>query len=184
MDNFLVKIYLGQVREECEFCFHSINLMNAILKKEVDSDFFQPALDLIQHAAAVSRIFWPPSGKDRCRTKRARIRGCFLRNLINIQEGHIVKNRELRDHFSHFDERLDDWAETSKNRNIVFRLIGPRNAIGGDSIQDTDIIYHFDPSTNIFGFRGEHFNIQALADGLDDIYKKTISKLKELETNK
>lgn len=184
MDEFLQKIYLGQVKQECERCFQAIHAMNAIMNKQFEDDFFQPALDLIHHAAAVSRIFWPPGGRNKQNTKRAQRRGQFLRDLLVIPAGHAVQNRSLRDHFEHFDERLDDWAETSKNRNIVFRFIGSRNAIGGSAIQDSDIIHHFDPQTKVFSFRGEKFDVQALAHGLDDIFKKATEKLEELEANK
>ncbi len=184
MDDFLAKIYLGQAKQECELCFHSVRVMDAIIKNEIDDDFFQHALDLIHHAAAVSRIFWPPRGRNKKSTKRAQKRGQSLRDLLDLKSGHPIQNRSLRDHFEHFDERLDEWAENSKNRNIVQRLFGPRSSIGGDAIQDSDIIHHFDPATNIFGFRGEHYNIQELATGLDDVYEIINTKLKELEANK
>ncbi len=184
MDEFLQRIYLDQVKQECERCFQAIQTMNAILNGQLEGDFFQPALELIHHAAAVSRIFWPPCSRNKISHKRAQRRGQFLRDLLVISTGHAVQNRSLRDHFEHFDERLDDWAETSKNRNIVFRFIGPRGAIGGSAIQDSDIIYHYDPQTKVFSFRGEKFDVQMLAQGLDDIFKKVTDKLAELETNK
>lgn len=144
----------------------------------------ESVLDVLYVLAAVSRIFWPPGGRNKQSTKRAHRRGQALRDMLQLQSGHPVQNRSLRDHFEHFDERLDDWAENSKNRNIVHRLFGPRSAIGGDSIQDSDIIHHFDPATNIFGFRGEHYNIQELATGLDEIYQKTVAKIEALDANK
>ena len=154
------------------------------MQKKIDGDFFQYALDLIHHAAAISRIFWPPGGRNKESKKRAQRRGQFLRDLLELQSGHAVQNRALRDHFEHFDERLDEWAESSKNRNIVHQLFGPRNAIGGNAIQDSDIIHHFDPKTNIFGFRGEHYNIQELATGIDDIYQRIKTKIGEIDANK
>lgn len=184
MDDFLTKIYLEQAKQECERCFRSLNLMNSIIRKEIEDDFFQHALDLVHHAAAVSRIFWPPGGKNKKSTKRAHRRGQHLRQVLELQSGHAIQNRALRDHFEHFDERLDDWAENSKNRNIVQRLFGPRSAIGGDAIQNSDIIHHFDPATNVFGFRGEHYDIQALASGLEDIYNKIIAQLEVIEAKK
>ncbi|WP_192983525.1 hypothetical protein [Pseudomonas sp. EggHat1] len=184
MDKFLAQIYLAQSKQECERCFYSIGIMNAIIQGELEGDFFQYALDLIHHASAVSRIFWPPGGRNKQSSKRALRRGQALRDMLQLQNGHAVQNRSLRDHFEHFDERLDDWAENSKYRNIVHRLFGPRAAIGGNAIQDSDILHHFDPATNIFGFRGEYYDIQDLAVGLEDIYKKTVAKIAELEADK
>lgn len=182
MDDFLAKIYLEQAKQECERCFFSIDKMNAILRNEIKDNFFQYAHDLIHHAAAVSRIFWPPGGRNKQSTKRAHRRGQALRDMLSLQSGHAVQNRSLRDHYEHFDERLDDWAENSKYRNIVQRLIGPKTSIGGNAIEDSDIIDHFDPATNVFGFRGEHYNIQLLATGLNDIYQKVKTKIEEINT--
>ena len=184
MDEFLQEIYLGQIKQECERWFQSLHIMNAIMKNQIEGDFFQPALYLIHHAAAVSRIFWPPGARNKQITKRAERRGQFLRDLLKLPSGHAVQGRTLRDHFEHFDGRLDDWAESSKNRIIVQCFIGPRNAVGGNAIQDSDIIHHYDPQTKIFSFRGERFDIQALSSRLDHIYKRTLQKLEELEANK
>tara|TARA_B100002003_G_scaffold234271_1_gene247944 strand:+ start:462 stop:593 length:132 start_codon:yes stop_codon:yes gene_type:complete len=40
MDDFLIKIYLEQAEQECERCFNSIKIMNAIMQKKIDGDFF------------------------------------------------------------------------------------------------------------------------------------------------
>lgn len=184
MDEFLQMIYLEHVKQECEQCFQAIQVMNAIIAREVDGDFFQPTFDLIHHAAAISRIFWPPGSKDKKSAKRAHRRGQFLRDLLGLKSGHPIQDRTLRDHCDHFDERLDEWAEKSRHKNIVDRLIGPRNAISGPAIQDTDIVRHYDPNTKIFAFRGEKFNIQTLWAGVDDIYQITLKKLQELEAKK
>lgn len=184
MDDFLQSIYLRQVAQECEYCFEAISRMNAILSRSVEGDFFREALDLVHHAAAVSRIFWPPGGSNKQKRQRAMRRGQFLRDSLGLQSGHPIQDRTLRDHFEHFDERLDAWAEESPNRNIVQSLIGPRSAIGGDAIKDSDIIRHYDPNTKMLGFRGEMFDVQDIATGIEEIHKKVAVRLGEIEANK
>ncbi len=178
MDNFFKTIYFNQVKQECEFCLAAVERMNKILVDEkAEDDFFREALDLVHHAAAISRIFWPPRCRDKKKTNRAHQRGQALRDELKIQSNHPVQNRTLRDHFEHYehyehyDERLDDWVENSKDKNIVNKLIGSRGSIGG--IDDSDIIHHYDPSTKIYAFRGEHFNVQELVTGITDIYEKS-----------
>jgi hypothetical protein len=179
MNDFLKGVYLRQVKEECEFCLAAVNRMNEILETDAKGDFFREALDLIHHAAAVSRIFWPPGCKDKIKRARAQRRGQTLRNELGINSNHPVQNRTLRDHFEHFDERLDDWAENSKHQNIIGRLFGPRNAVGGNSIDDSDIIHHYDPSTKIYSFRGEPFDVQDLVTGINDIHQKASAFLEK-----
>lgn len=179
MDDFLKRIYLQQVKQECDFCLVAVTRMNEILKLEDKSqgDFFREALDLVHHAAAVSRIFWPPGCRDKKKKARSQRRGQMLRDHLGLQSNHPIQNRTLRDHFEHFDERLDDWAENSRNKNIVTSLFGSRNAIGGDGIDDSDIIHHYDPATKIYSFRGEPFDIQELVNGINDIHQKSCAFL-------
>lgn len=172
MNNFFKTIYFEQVKQECEFCLAAVEQMNKILEDEkAEGDFFREALDLVHHAAAISRIFWPPRCRTKGKTARAHQRGQALRDELEIQSNHPVQNRTLRDHFEHYDERLDDWVENSENKNMVKKLIGSRSSIGG--IDDSDIIHQYDPSTKIYAFRGEHFNLEELVAGIIDIYKKT-----------
>lgn len=180
MDDFLLRIYLDQAKDECERAFSAISALNEEVSSNGHRDPFGPAQSLVHHAAAVSRIFWPPGGRDKHARQRAQRRGELLRKAIDIKEGHPVQARNLRDHFEHFDERLDDWAERSKNRNIVHTLLGPRSSITGNAVSDEDIIHHYDPQTKIYAFRGEKFDIQQLADGLSDIYGRVGEKLRNL----
>ncbi|WP_138437635.1 hypothetical protein [Marinobacter shengliensis] len=180
MDDFLLRIYLEQAKQECQLAFQAIEQLNDAIASKGAKDPFGPAQAMVHHAAAVSRIFWPPGGKNKTARQRSQSRGEALRKAIGVRHGHPVQNRTLRDHFEHFDERLDDWAEKSKNRNIVKQLVGPRSAIGGDAITDEDIIHHYDPATKVYAFRGEQFDVQELASGLDDINRLIEQKLNEL----
>ncbi|MDO8251385.1 MAG: hypothetical protein Q7T78_16930 [Rhodoferax sp.] len=177
MDDFLLRLYLKQVKEECESAFSAIEAFNNAVQSSGAADPFASAHSFIHNAAAVSRIFWPPRGKDKHSSQRSQRRGEALRKAIDLPSAHAVQNRVLRDHFEHFDERLDDWAERSKNRNIVHHLLGPRNAIGGNAISDEDIIHHYDPATKIYAFRGEKFDLQSLATGINDVFVKITAKL-------
>lgn len=181
MDSFLERIYLGQAKQECEYCYAALNRFNNALAREAEGDPFTSAMEFVHHAAAVSRMFWPPGPRNKEARQRAQRRGDYLRRTLSIPADHPIKGRTLRDHFQHFDERLDEWAERSKNRNIIGRLLGPRSAIGGDGIEDGDIIHHYDPETKVYAFRGERFDIQELADGISDLYHRISERLTALE---
>ena len=123
-------------------------------------------------------------GHESRKEKAAKKRGAHLRQVLKVDDAHVLRTRTLRDHFEHFDERLDEWAETSPNRNIVDNMIGPRAAIGGDAIKDQDIIRMFDPATKLLVFRGERFDIQGLVNGLTDVQSKVTERLAQLEANR
>jgi len=177
MDDHLIRVYLSMAKEDCERAIAAVQALNVALQQGPGGDPFGPAQALVLHAAAISRMFWPPGSKDKHARVRAQRRGEALRQAIDIPQGHPVQSRALRDHIEHFDERLDDWAERSRHRNIVHRLVGPRSAIGGNAIDDSDITHHYDPEVKVYVFRGERFDIQALTSGVDDIYARINARL-------
>jgi hypothetical protein len=114
MDKFIESIYLDELISQAKSAISAVARMNITLTGQGRTDeFFRDAQDLLQHAAAMSRILWPPAGKSGPKTTRAKNRGDHLRARLEINESHILKSRTLRDHLEHYDERLDDWAETS-----------------------------------------------------------------------
>jgi hypothetical protein len=185
MDDFIESIYIRELLMQCQYAVDAIRRMNEILAAhDCPSEFFREAGDFLQHSSAVSRLLWPPGSTSRAKKKRAKQRGAHLRRTLKVDDTHMLRTRALRDHFEHLDERLDDWAETSAYRNIVDNMIGPRTAIWGDSIRDQDIIRMFDPSTELFVFRGEQFDVRALVNGLTDVQSRATERLAQLEANR
>jgi hypothetical protein len=182
MDRFIERIYLHEMIMQGDNAVAVIQRMNALLasQQNMATEFFHAAVDFLQHTSAVSRQRWSPGSNDKVRRERAENRGKHLRTSLKIDEEHVLRSRRLRDHLEHYDERIDDWAETSQNKNIVDNMIGPRSAIGGDAIRDADIMRLYDPSTNKFVFRGESFDVQELVNGVIDIRDRAIRRLAEI----
>lgn len=77
---------------------------------EQDGDeVFSTAQEGINYAAAVSRFLWPTErskyGKEVGKLHYER--GASLRRLLGIDSENPLNNRNLRNAFEHFDERLD-----------------------------------------------------------------------------
>lgn len=183
MDRFIERIYLHELITQCENAVAAVQRMNALLatQQNAAAEFFREAADFLQHTSAASRLLWPHGSSDRVRRERAENRGAHLRTSLGVDGEHVLRSRRLRDHLEHYDERIDDWAETSPNKNIVDNMIGPRSAIGGDAIRDTDIMRLYDPSTKKFVFRGESFDVQELVSGVIDIRDRAVRRLGEIE---
>lgn len=181
---FIESVYLRELIQQCQYAIGAVARMNECLSNRDPGEFFREAGDLLQHSSAVSRILWPPGTKNRVNKKRAKQRGTYLRTKLAVPENHALQARNLRDHFEHFDERLDEWAATSPHKNIVDNMIGPRNAIAGNAIKDEDIMRMYDPTNKEIVFRGEKFNVQVLVDGVLDIQAKATARLHEIKANK
>lgn len=173
----LERVYLSQAVQECNHCLAAAQSFNESLHTQESTHLFDHAVNFIQHAAAASRIFWPPSSPNKISKERSKARGAHLRASLGLDENHALRWRTLRDHIEHFDERLDDWAEKSKYRNMVYRLIGSRDDVAGNAIEDGDIIHHLDPAKLTYSFRGEAFNLQEIHDGVEDLIQRINARL-------
>lgn len=199
MDDFLKGVYVGEVKKQCEFALAAITYLNHALQqlhnkelKKEESQFFHSEVfrqihSILTHASNVSRIFWPPIPKkknnesdedyeNRLAAIDKVVRGRTLKIEYQLDDGNPLKNRTLRDHLEHYDERLDHWRNNSVNRNIVSDTIGPPNAIVG--LEDSDMMRWFDPTRSMFRFRGEEYDIQAIATAVEQLLTKS-RKLEE-----
>jgi hypothetical protein len=189
MDAFLQRVYVGEVRAQCNFGLNAVGSLNHALQqvgRALDlspgqrnffhSEVFRHTHSFLTHASNISRLFWPPSPRRRkgdsaegheARVASTALRAETLRSLFALGDDSALKDRTLRDHLEHYDERLDEWRHTSTHRNIASDTIGPKNSIVG--LAETDMMRWFDPTTNVFRFRGEEYNLQQLAAAVDGL---------------
>ena len=160
MDEFTKKIFVIELEKQCRFALNAVGQLQSSLKhlnslEQEKSAFFHAEVfrsihSFLTHASNVSKILWPgtvPKQKhnepdnqyqQRIRNiKRAVLRATELRNELGLPKEHILKSRKLRNHLEHFDERIDDWEEHSKNKNFAQDYIGPPNAIAGIARTDS-----------------------------------------------
>lgn len=73
----------------------------------------------------VSKILWP--------SKKFKVRGIRLRKLLNVDDTNPLSDRKFRNHFEHYDERVDEWCsntyrgvydDLSMNPHLNFGVLG------------------------------------------------------------
>lgn len=194
MDEFLQSVYLREVQAQSKMAMNAAGAFDHLQRIDEENrdnpnydselhimESFRTLHSFLTHLSNVSRLVWPPSfAKPRCACKkhklelgscyscRASSRAFILQQMLEVVGvEHILKNRELRDHLEHFDERLDEWRFTSKNRIIVSNYFGPE---GGICVPDnSDIMRGYDPANGDFTFRGEKYSVVDLYKGVEDI---------------
>ena len=95
----------------------------------------------------------------------------------------MYMERDVRNHFEHFDERIDQWYDDSLQRGSLMWIdsnIGPANSMikmGGKPIVG---IRHFDPNTGKLIIVGDEFHLPTLAKDLTDLLATANRLLEEL----
>ena len=120
------------------------------------------SIQLILIAAGnVSKILWPIR-------KEYKDRGIQLRTLLKIEDGNPIADRKFRDHFEHYDERLEKWTENRRGyfdfvMNPSMQSFGHQNVSRG---------YNVDSNTLVF--QGEVLDLNVILTALKEIKAKCI----------
>jgi hypothetical protein len=109
--------------------------------------------NVIIHAAALSRYFWPVN------TNHA-WRGVQLRNAFQINDSSPLRPRDLRNSIEHFDERLDDFLEVDVIGHVLPQYVGPFPQ-SGPVQQHFFRAYYID--SGVFELLGMRYEVEPIA---------------------
>lgn len=158
VDSYLVEIFEREIMHQWDIAARSISMMNLVLRRESqDVGLFWFGLDAALGALGnISKIFFPLGKLD---TNSGR-RRAYMRQLYGITDHSLLRSRDARNGFEHFDERLDRWFRNSTRKNFADRNISEPDDISG--LESIDFARHFDPKSNTVTVFGVALDFQAL----------------------
>ncbi len=86
-----------------------------------------------------------------------------VRKALSVPEDSPLAPRAFRNHFEHFDERLEAWATSSTRRNFADSNVGPTGMIPG--LDPGDFLRNFDTTNHAATFRGEYLSVATYREG-------------------
>jgi hypothetical protein len=113
-------------------------------------------------AGNVSKILWP-------QYKKHKSRGEELRRLLNIENDNILSNRSFRNHFEHYDDRVEEWF--SQRPPAVYTDLSMNPSLRGVSSANDHRGYNAFNDTLIF--RGESLDLKELLGALEAILESS-----------
>ncbi|MCK2024074.1 hypothetical protein KZC52_14135 [Microbacterium sp. kSW2-24] len=105
----------------------------------------------------VSKALWGSGGERAGRR-------ADLRSSLGVLDESPLRGFTFRNHFEHFDERIDRWASASDRRVLLDRHIGPADSVSGP--EGRERLRVLDPEAGILYFWGDQFDIAPIADEL------------------
>ena len=169
MQKMVLEIFQGEIEKQCKFAIIAIEqIKTGLANTNSDLDLVWYAIqNFLVAVANISKLFWPP---NRIYQKR----GKELRKSLGIKNNSLIGPRKFRNHFEHFDERLEMWATSSKGHNFIDSNIGPPNMIAG--IDQQDFLRNFDPTTWTLTFRGDKYELKPIIGDIYDLYSKGFNR--------
>jgi len=161
LESDYLHIFQTEVKNQCGFAITAIKEIQISLKQNDLEKFWYSVHGFLTAIGNISKLFWPP--KDPESRKE-------LRESLNIQEFSSLRPKNFRNHFEHFDERIEHWIKNSKRHNFADRCIMTEGGIVG--LDQTDFMRIFDPKTYKIKFQGEEYDLNPILVELKELYKK------------
>jgi hypothetical protein len=157
----LLRIFQREVERQCRFgIIADEELAQALGTNDMDRIWYSIQALLVA-AGNVSKLLWPPS-------PRLAQRGESLRRSLSVNDDSPLEPRLFRNHFEHFDERLEEWAKSSQRRNLVDANTIPPGMIAG--IAKEDFLRNFDPTEYSVTFRGDVYPLRPVVLALKQLW--------------
>ena len=156
-----IELYKREVNRQCTFALIAVSNMDdslKILNEQKNMNNFGNIMDFIWYSihsflistGNLSKLFWPPKNDYKWRGQK-------LRAIFSVEDTSPLNSRTLRNHFEHFDERLDTWVSSRENIFADSNIGQIENMIG--NLKPEDYLRHYDPTTKTVYFKGDKFSI-------------------------
>lgn len=154
------QVLLGEIVTQSKF----VEKASDRLAKSSDSiETWESIQSILVAAANVSKILWP--------TKKLYIaRGKQLRELLDLDDNNLLSDRTFRNHFEHYDERIEEWFDRNSSAVYIDSRIDPFEPTQFSLPQ---IIHRkYNPISQKLTFRDETINLAAVLAAIAEIREK------------
>ena len=154
----------------------SIPTINEAKKAEEYDKLWLGCQMFVVGAGNVSKLLWG-AGPQRAQIAATRV---DLRASLQVEDDSPLYSLDLRNHFEHFDERIDRWwrenqSPDGEQPNYVDRAIGPSGAF---PVGRTEEFRVYDPSGPSIFFWGERYDLQPIASECVKIFDLGVAALR------
>ena len=168
-------MFLMELQRQCRFTLLAVSeIHNAMhesdgTRKPTDmTQFWYNIQGLLGAVGNVSKILWPPA-------KRCQPRGSRLRALLSVADTSLLEPRTFRNHFEHFDERLEAWFDQVGRQGMADSCIGPTGEFGG--LNSSHYLRNYATDTQTMWFRGDAYHLIPVLDEVQFLLKRVSQEL-------
>jgi hypothetical protein len=171
MESFALEVYVREVVTQCKFAqMAMVDLRNTLNRKPVDvTRVFYSVHVFLMFVANLSKLLFPG--------KKDEDRGAELRRTLNVPLNSPIRAREFRNHYEHYDTRLDRWARSRPTLMIDMNVLsGPISSVTG--VPHRSFMRNFDSLNYNLSFHGETYGLLNTEVATNRILKEAKSFLK------
>jgi hypothetical protein len=165
-------LFLMELRRQCRFALLATQDLEDLPKPTDMTRFWYSIQAFLVAVGNISKILWPAS-----KSSKYKGRGDQLRNLLAISSHSYLEPRIFRNHFEHFDERIESWFASTGARGFADSCIGPSNEFGGMSTPH--YLRNYATDTKTIWFCGTKYDLAPVVEEINELVEKVCRKLDE-----
>jgi len=168
----VLRLFVLEVDRQAQFGLSAAaDLRHAVTRNDMDRVWYS-IQSLLVATGNVSKILWPSRSASSAR-------GDTLRQTLQVENNSPLNSRKFRNHFEHFDERLETWGISTHTHMVVDSNISSARSIrGGPSLFH---VRNLDPSTETITFHGDVYELRPIINALESLRSETELVLKRNE---
>jgi hypothetical protein len=172
MDSLVMAVFVEEILRQCSFSLFALADMEDLLgqtiepKSSEERRFWFSVHALLCAIANISKILWSAEARGKSRASK-------LRNILEVDDNSPFRSRNFRNHFEHWDERMDTWAvslDGLENRWFVDGEIG-----SSDDVNFTDPAYtlrNFNKTNFAVTFQGEMYELRPVKEAILALHER------------
>lgn len=156
-------VFIAEIVRQAKIAKRAAEHLQATRDRFDEIEVWLAIQSILVATANVSKILWPSR-------KSSAARGKTLRKLLNVDDRNMLFDRRFRNHFEHYDTRIEEWSEKNPSAVYMDSIIDPFKSIWGSNPVNRNRAYN--PLTRTLTFRGESVDLAALLNLLEEIRHK------------
>ena len=161
MNHFQESVFMSEIIFQADMADHAAKRLKEIANNSNRYEVWGTIQLILIAAGNVSKILWPAWEVNKAR-------GVQLRSLLGIADDNILSDRKFRNHFEHYDERIEIWTENRKG--FIDWAMNPSFY----QCDNENISRGYDTSNNTVIFQGETLDLDAVLEALKEVRGKCI----------
>jgi hypothetical protein len=159
----LLRIFQREVERQTRFALLAASDLEAAPKAGDMDRIWYAVQALLVAAGNVSKLLWPSQ-------PLVPSRGEEIRHSLAVPDDSALAPRTFRNHFEHFDQRLEQWAASSQRKNFADSNVGPPGMISG--LEPGDYLRNLDTTQLAVTFRGDTYLLKPILEALKELHAK------------
>ena len=152
-------VFIGEIVLQSKIAELAAKRLSAIKDNFDQIEVWSSIQSILVAAGNVSKILWPSTEYTE--------RGERLRELLKVDDSNILSDRSLRNHFEHYDDRIEKWFKGKSSAVYSDLAIDPLKSMRRNF--PTNHHRAYDPLTQTLTFRGESFDLAVVIKELKEI---------------